>query len=178
MSSHPDSRPLLTERDASRLEAEAGIAGRVAAQNAGGDPKQISAMMRAAGQGGVVKAPVTIGGVPLYDMCLAVSVAHGAMMAHPCAQTESRPLVLARLAYILHAPIEAHQRLSSGLPEDLEDLDAEALALVGHWGTEEMAEFGKHLASMKAAAAPEEEVSLGKPPKKISRKPLRAGRGR
>lgn len=174
----PDSRPLLTERDASRLEAEAGIAGRVTAQGIGADPKQMSAMMRAAGQGSAVKPPVIIGGVHLYDMCLSVVVANDALAAHPSVRTSSRSLVIARLAYILNSPIEAYQRLSSGQAEDLEDLDAEALALVGGWGASELQEFRDYLDKLKPAPAADEEASLGKPRKPMARKPLRAGRGR
>lgn len=164
----------MTERMASLHEAEAGIRGRQEAQAAGADPHQLRTVLRAARAGGPPRNLTEICGIPMHDMCLAVSTANEALKAHPSARATDQSITVARFAFIFFDPIGAYELLRTREADDLADLDSQALELVGGWGKPEMDEFAAHMRRVAPAPAAE-EVQLGKPKKP---KPLRLGRGR
>jgi hypothetical protein len=161
-------KPTITRRDLSLLEAQAGLQARDHAAAQGGDPAQIAALMRAAN--GEAPAPgehqYKVGGVPLSGMTLAVTLAVSALRAAYAPMTVQPPEVLttARMVYLFHNPYRAYELLSP-VP-DLVGLDAEAMDLVGEWGESELTAFAAHLAACAKrnpnAATTEEEAPLGK----------------
>lgn len=172
-----DTRPVMTERIASLHEAEAGIRGRQEAQAAGADPHQLRTVLRAARAGETPRNLTVIGGLPMHDMCLAVSTANEALKAHPFACSTSQSITVARTAFLFHDPIGAYELLRTREADDLAELDSQALELVGGWGKEEMTAFANHMRAVAPAPAPE-EVKLGKREAAKRKKPLRVGRGR
>lgn len=160
----------ITEREVSRLEAEAGLQARAAAEHQGGDPAQISSLVRAA----QAMPPVTmetkdmIGGIVLHRLVLLVTLCIQELQ-RLAAQSPAPPsdlLTIARLVACFHAPHRAWQDLTSGLPT----LDAWAIPLVAHWQAGEVQQFTSFIEMLKKQSPSlqaDADTSPGKPSRKV-----------
>jgi hypothetical protein len=140
----------ITEREVSRLEAEAGLQARAAAEHQGGDPAQISALARAAQAmpSTAMEPKDMIGGILLHRLVLLVTLCIQELQRQ-AAQSPARPsdlLTIARLVACFHAPHRAwHDLAGSGLSA----LDAWAIPLVAHWQAGEIQQFTAYIELLK-----------------------------
>lgn len=171
-------KPTITRRDLSLLEAQAGLKARDAATAQGGDPVQVAALMRAAASESPAPGEnqYTVAGVPLSGITLAVTLAVSALRTAYAPLTAQPPdaLTTARMAFIFHNPYRAYELLSP--TPDLALLDSDAMDLVGEWQEAEMAAFAAHITACNrrnpSVSEPIEEAPLGK------RKPIQSAKAR
>lgn len=149
----PDDRPPLSARDLSWYEAQAGIAARESAAQAGGSPEQVRALVHAGvTQAASLSAPGarTLGGLPLQPDNLLVTLclnlyaqAHGSDPRAMLAEKGSRMQALAVLAYLFTQPAAAFEFLDAATDATLSD-EARAAAKRGlrHAAITFAADFG------------------------------------
>lgn len=162
--------PTITEREVSRLEAEAGLQARAAAEHQGGDPAQISALVRAAQAmpPAALEPKEMIGGVSLHRNALLVTLCCGELqrLSAQASAPPSNLLVITRLAACFHNPTRAWQDLTdSGLAA----LDAWAVALVAHWMPEDVKRFTDYVELLRRRS-PSLQADDDNAPGKSSRK--------
>lgn len=157
--------PQITEREVSLRQAHAGIEARESAMTQGGDPRQVQALL----QGALCQSPAgtetphIIGGVALHGMDLACSLASTLLTRHPHVKKDDAPqIIVARLAFVFHAPADAYELLSTGTEEDLRELDRSALDVTGRWLPDHITQFGKYMVSLQPPAEEVEDAAPGK----------------
>lgn len=169
-------KPTITAREVSREQAHAGIHARESALAQGGDPRQVSALMQAAGCQSPTgtETPCIIGGVSLHTMDLATSLASTLLTRHAHVKADdAQQLVVARLAFVFHDPAESYELLSTGQEADLRELDRAALDITGRWQPAEIEAFGAYLVSLRSPAEEAQDDTPGKlklPPRQKTRR--------